>query len=250
MYHYEYIDNQADSLILITHGLMGHVDEFRPITNALTKYNWILLDLPGHGKNRLAPCDKNILFTFLTNLMQEYKIDIFWGYSMGGRILLEFLHYHASSFPTKMIIESANPFALNSHENSLRHTWEKSLFSQIKTQQDLDAFFINWYSMPIFGNFIKTTQYQKLIKTRTLKEVPYWEKALHTFSITKQPNCQNFRPEINYLFISGTQDKKYNQIGKHLSKQHNIPHIEISQAAHNLHITHRNLLIDTLSIKL
>ena len=228
--------------ILFIHGFMGDKEDWSTIISHLKNdYYCISIDLPGHG---MTPLSKNTSFknlvedlaVFISNFLSKRRICVI-GYSMGGRVALSL----ALNFPERfnsVVLESSSLGISNQQERAIRLQKDKKLLSAIKTKDQKEKFLKGWYRLPIFGDISSHPNFDKLFKSKLQGNFSSWNNAIAYFSVGAQEDYhKRIRDlEIPLLYISGSNDKKYQQIGNQVARLNNlIKHRSIENVAHNTH---------------
>lgn len=112
--------NPNNQTIVLLHGWGQNIQMMKPIGDALTNYDIVILDLPGHGQSE-EPKEVWSLDDFtdmLNTLLNNLKIDnpVLVGHSFGGKISL----LYASKYKVKKLVLLGSPFRVkpkNSKEN-------------------------------------------------------------------------------------------------------------------------------------
>lgn len=232
----------ASKLIVFLHGFMEDHTDLIPLMDSHKDFSYLLIDLPGHGKSSIEKFkNRNEIFTELINLIEFYRKDnelILYGYSQGGRIAVELATLLK---PELLILESAH-FGMNSNEEKIsRKANDLELFKD--TKSDLQQFFDNWYSNPIFGDYKNSSHFQVDIEKKLNHSSLEWQKSLEYFS----PGAATYLlPEMlekladqKIIGIVGSKDIKYRkhfeEVKKHLK---NFNYYTIANAGHNPHKSH------------
>jgi O-succinylbenzoic acid--CoA ligase len=241
--HSLYIPNKdASKLVVFFHGFMEDHTDFIPLVDSHKNYNYLLIDLPGHGKSLIGNSKSRVeIFTELKNLIHYYQKNqalILYGYSQGGRVALEL---SASLTPELLILESAH-FGLNSiEEKNSRKELDKKLFEN--KSMSLSQFFNSWYDNPIFGNYKKSAHYHSDLEKKLTHPVEEWEKSLEFFSPGASPfllaDMLEKLAQQKIIGIVGSADSKYSLHFK-MVKEHlkNFEYYTIDNSGHNPHKTH------------
>ena len=96
MLKYEIIDNQANEWVVFVHGLGGSTETWKKqIESFSERYNLLLLDLPGHGRNAekaIYKVDAQKLHTGIRETMDHLRIEKahFVGMSLGTVVIANF----------------------------------------------------------------------------------------------------------------------------------------------------------------
>jgi len=157
--------------LIFLHGFMGdHKDWDLIISKLKEHFHCVTLDLPGHGQSPNIE-KKEKFFTFLKYLINSFPNAYLIGYSMGGRILLDFLHHSpdAISQIKGIVIESSHPGISQSAKKAERYKNDLKLLANIKSENELQVFLKKWYQSPLFGDISKHHSFNQLISKKRLK---------------------------------------------------------------------------------
>lgn len=190
--------------LLALHGFMGEASDFNELADLLSpKVLLQAIDLPGHGNQEMM--DKRSFFDRLTKLIQRENFDAYLGYSMGGRLLLEYLASY--DVPGKVILIGVNPGLKNENERRKRRQWEDKFFYGY----DPKVFFDKWYALPLFGDLKKHPHFETLLQKRITGNMDRWQRALQAFGVAEQPELTHALQNLGdrLLYLAGEQDVKY-----------------------------------------
>lgn len=248
--------NTKNSLFIFFHGFTEDSEDFYDLANLIkSKYDILLCDLPGHGKNAISDFyDQkslmNELKDFLFIYSSQYTQVNFYGYSMGGRIALElYLNYDCKIH--QLILESVSFGLENSKEKKERLTNDLNLFKS--KEYNPKDFFMNWYKNPIFGSYLNHINIDQIVKKKQLHDFNEWQKSLEFFSPglfpTYEENLKQFMQKpIPLIAVYGEEDLKYKSHSLKLEKElrSSIKLFEIKNAGHNPHKTKMHEIINIL----
>ncbi len=215
--------------ILFFHGMMGSVSDWKKIFELLSPdFHCMAIPLPGH---HLKVMHKDEYHLFLLRLIENLdNPPHLVGYSMGGRIALEFFElFHVKL--GKLILESAHYGLDAGGEKELRKISDQNLFSHISTKKDFKSFLENWYSMPLFKGMAVDEIIQSKLAHFPL--LPSYQEALNLFSLGNQKNYVHFINEYKkkILYLAGIEDTKYCSLSEKLENKKII-----AKASHNAHM--------------
>jgi len=210
------------------------------------------VDLPGHGLSIDLPSEayefSNVADGLLAALNDAgiSEMDLV-GYSMGGRVALEF----AWRFPNlvrNLVIESTSPGLSSEEAREKRAESDAAWAEQLRTDRDL--FHQKWLAADLFSSIRKKPEIMKiLICERRSGDAREWARALEGLGQARQ---RDFRPwladtNIKLTCISGALDQKYTEIASELSlKNERIRHITVPDAGHNVHLERPEMYLQTL----
>ena len=224
--------------LILLHGFLGHPQEFEFLTQTLEErtkgaFHCICLDLnlaPSYSLKAQADFVKKNLDDL--NITKSH----FWGYSMGGRILLEFYKYYPQMCES-LTLESVSLGIEDQKERDLRLQKDIQWAQMIKTAPD--TFLKEWYSQPLFENFKKCSDFDIyfLLRRKNLS-------SLHAKMIVEASPGANTAHldligniDIPILSSVGQFDQKYVGLwGKLIDKHSNIAIKVIRNSGHVIHI--------------
>ena len=235
----QWTDNGSAQTIVYLHGFMGSAADWEQISERLgASFNHLCIDLPGHGA---SPIDKNCSFqqtaVQISALLNEFNIhQAHWvGYSMGGRILLNF----ALQFPQRvrsLVLESASPGLRSREEREKRRNADRHKAEML--QQDFAAFLQEWYRQPLFGYITDNKRFPDLIQRRLKNDPDRLAKAMVNLSVANQPDLWPRLGELScpVLLICGGLDQKYVEITKRMQEMQPVFSRRIvPECGHNVH---------------
>jgi 2-succinyl-6-hydroxy-2,4-cyclohexadiene-1-carboxylate synthase len=250
--HFNSFDSQKDTVFLL-HGFTGSLEDWHEIyPNLDERFNYVGIDLIGHGKSD-SPIDINkyeadSLVCQMQDILNHLSINkvILLGYSMGGRVALNF----AISHPQKtkgLILESTSAGIKN----------EKEREERIKSDEDLATFIENkgtekfaelWMNQDIFNTQRRFSE-EKLQKIRNRiagNSKIGLANTLRGFSTGKMPYLAEKLKLIQspIILFSGELDTRYCKLNSELVKIFpNAKHTIIKNAGHNTHLEEPNRYI-------
>lgn len=233
MLAYSYTENEEKQTIVFLHGFLGSSLDFEPLCKELGRsYSTLCIDLPGHGKStHLEAVNFQNTTQMIHEVLRYLRINFahFVGYSLGGRVLLEFTEKFPQSILSATIFSAH--YKISEKERLIKIENEKNWCSLL-TENSFSIFLEKWYSQEIFASF----DFNKM-KAQRLHNNPYALKdTMQALSITKQRNFLPFleKSKIPFLFLSGNRDKKYTTLYKNLPTR--IRKDIIPNASHAIHI--------------
>ncbi len=232
--------------ILLLHGFTGSKEDWQFITDNLTdKFNVVTLDLIGHGGSPspedLSYYKLDSIYKQLLQVTDRYNLKniSLLGYSMGGRIALNF----ALRFPhliNNLILESTTAGIEDDNQRKEREKRDLELADFIE-KNSIETFIDYWMNLDIFNT-------QRRFSDEKLKKIRYKKlnnnklglaNSLRGFSTGLMPpvytQLKNLKKRT--LLITGDLDSKYTEINKKILKL--LPYGEhkiITNAGHNVHL--------------
>jgi 2-succinyl-6-hydroxy-2,4-cyclohexadiene-1-carboxylate synthase len=238
--------DKAKDTVLFLHGYTGSAEDWFPVFEQLPdKYNYIAVDLIGHGKSE-APGDPSKYN--VESLMQQIKHvkdhltkeKIFLlGYSMGGRIALSY----ASVYPDDLkglILESSSAGIKNDEERIKRYEEDLKIVEYIETHT-LEEFIEMWSDQELFNTQrrFSNDKLKKIKKKKSSGSKIGYANSLKGFSTGIMPPVHDKLKKIpiKTLLITGDLDSKFTGINARLSKRFfKAKHKIVRNSGHNTHL--------------
>lgn len=193
--------------LVFLHGFLGTSEDWISVKVFLNSYDCRFVDLPGHGTCPFT--------TDFTSLIPDVPKMHLIGYSMGGRLAMQY----AQKFPEKietLTVLSSHPGLKSAQEKENR--LKLDLVWANKMIQNFDDFLEEWYDQPIFSGYKPNLTLRRKQNPRELAQ------TLIHYSLGKQ---EAIRPE-NALFVVGERDQKYRELYRQA--------IVIPNAGHMVHL--------------
>jgi 2-succinyl-6-hydroxy-2,4-cyclohexadiene-1-carboxylate synthase len=252
------INNESshDSVFFI-HGFTGSAKDWMPIIPSLNKrFNYYLIDLVGHGK---SDSPREISFYTLDSIVNQIKETllslnskrtILAGYSLGGRIALNFALIHGHML-SGLILESCSPGISDNNLREERIQQDEKL-SEFIENNPIEKFIDYWINIPLFNTqrrfsneMLTRIREQKLQNNKT--GLANSLRGSGTGIMKPLHDKLNEIP-LSTLLITGELDLKFTDINtdmvKHISKaEHHI----IKNAGHNTHLEEPHKFIEAVN---
>jgi len=228
---------QAQAPLIFLHGFLGNADDWSSIARGLSCPS-LAIDLPGHGDSKGAKGDWfEETSDALDRLMDVERIERarVVGYSLGGRVAMHF----ALKFPDrieKLVVESSNPGIEISAERAARRVSDDIWVEKIL--HDWPSMLSEWYNQPVFSSLLDSPLLYLIKKERATGDPTRLAEALRGYSagrhLSMWSQLSDLEPEM--LFIAGTRDRKYQDIGSRLQESSpRINFVPIEGAGHIVH---------------
>ena len=179
----------------------------------------------------------------VTKLLNSLKIEkaCFVGYSMGGRLALQFAVNNPQMIKC-LVLESSSPGIADDFERSKRIESDNKIIERID-KSTREEFLKFWLSLPIFQSLVSNSKInlEEIIKSRsqTLNKNGLIE-SLTYFGTGVMPHYHDqlsSLDDIPLLLIAGEHDLKYREILKKLhSEIKSSSFFTINDAGHNTHL--------------
>ncbi len=239
-------DKRKDSVILI-HGFTGCAEDWLPLIDMLPEnFNYLLLDLIGHGKSdhpvipEFYKTDSIIeqIKSVKEKIIKDSKV-ILIGYSMGGRAALSF----AVKYPEEikgLVLESASAGIKNDTERNKRYEEDLKLV-EFLSSHSMEEFIDFWQDQEMFN----TQRRFSNDKIKRLKKIKYTNSKIGLMNILRGFSTGIMPPlhdklktiPIKVLLISGELDTKYNFINSKIVRGfRKAKHKVVKNSGHNTHL--------------
>lgn len=227
--------------IVFIPGFMGGAQEFLWLASSMP-YPTEIISLPGHGCS-----DAEVTFNNVGAWLEEQLVGlkvkecILYGYSLGGRIALNYVlnHERHKVKINGLILESTNFGLTNKDQIQQRlkndHEWGEK-FRRDPLEKTLQA----WYNQHLFDN-LSPEDRAFLIKSKLKLDRNRLATCLEDLSLGCMPffgqGLKNI--ELPLLYLYGELDLKFKDIATKILDYQN-PHIqvrEVKKAGHNCHFS-------------
>lgn len=188
---------------MFLHGFLGTLNDWKPLVAYLPGHLSIGIDLPGHGK---SPFQKPFDIPF-----SSFHLV---GYSLGGRIALEWAKNHRKKLLSLTLL-STHPGLRSKREKIFRMQSDRKWAEKL-LKEPIDTFLEHWYNQSVFGSF------RPDFSTRRKQNREELAKALLSFSLARQ----------NYFEVKGALVGEYDQKFLEVCKDPVI----IEKAGHCIHL--------------
>ena len=240
-------------ILVFVHGFLGSTDDWCNVTDELTDYPRLLLDLPGHGLSAHVTCsgfeEASLLLGMAIQLaLDEYQIDpetpvCLIGYSLGARLLMYRLTMdHPETWCTNpilgLVIEGGN-FGLQSHDERQQRLMADQVWARRFQNEKIAEVLADWYQQPVFSS-LNHEQRQLLIVKRSVNLGNKLSAMLDSTSLGRQPYLLDKVQQLSFdsghtpLFISGANDTKFTALARLSGLNHHV----VPHAGHNVHKEH------------
>ncbi|WP_298704930.1 2-succinyl-6-hydroxy-2,4-cyclohexadiene-1-carboxylate synthase [uncultured Veillonella sp.] len=231
--------------LICLHGFSEACDTWQHLN--LPGFRLYCIDFLGHGfsdrpnKSNLYEFNTALrhLYTLIHTLVGDEPYGML-GYSMGGRMALQYAAMYEPERLAFLILESASPGIEHMTERGLRMGHDEKLAKAIESHS-IQWFEELWSSLPIFSSQQTLPEtVQESIKRRRLSNEPY--VLAHTLRGTGQGKTPYVGDSIEklgteILYIAGEYDAKYMEFGTHVfAPCGNVSFVSVPQAGHNVHI--------------
>lgn len=230
---------------------MGSSADWGPI-NLAPERCCFAVDLPGHGKStgmvRTAYEFSTVSHLLKDSLEAEGITDLdLVGYSMGGRIALDFTKRYPDQV-CHLILEASLPGLASDEDRLHRIATDKEQSTRLRSEPE--SFIRQWLEADIFVSLkSKPDIVEKLLGERAEHDAREWAQALEGFSPARQPDFYPWLIETrkSVACITGQRDRKYSAIWKRIHIENDrIRHMIIHGASHNVHLEQPEMYLEAL----
>lgn len=218
----DYLDRGFDYTTMILHGLFGNSHDLVSLFESVPR-NLLLISLPLHNENPFYTFDEYIQEIDKIVIDTKYNIDSLYGYSMGGRVFLEYLKKY-NRVIKYVFLESCSLGGIDLK----RVQADINLTKRLAIVDDNTKFFSWWYDLDLFGGH---ELYKEMIQKKQNLDLKQISRIISEFSVGKQKKYSNIDSRLVYFY--GKKDKKYSLLAKEFEKLKSQTHG--LDAFHNIH---------------
>ena len=225
--------------VVFLHGLLGSGEDWLPVLTLLQNSDEIrplTLDLPYHGKSENIACPDFARFRELLHqtLQQQIGGRPFYlvGYSLGGRLALDYTLNIRNPYLKHTFLESANIGLSDPQERAMRRSNDMRWAERFR-HEPIEEVLKDWYRQPVFAD-LDDDKRSDLLKKRQNNNGAAIACMLEATGLAEQPDFApllSTRVQKALTFFIGEHDAKF----RRMAEQHHLPHQLISTAGHNAH---------------
>lgn len=220
--------------VVFLHGLLGSQQDWAEVFALLQKYSHIrplAIDLPYHagsqdiGCTDFADCRQQLHQTLTTQISQPFFLV---GYSLGGRIALDYAFHQPNPYLKGVILEGANIGLKTEMEKQAR--WRNDrLWADRFRREPIQNVLTDWYQQPVFADLSPNKRFD-FIQKRQNNDGKKIAQMLEATSLAKQPlfDCTQ-DPRLHFLI--GEKDLKFREMAESNGLNYQLIH----NAGHNAH---------------
>lgn len=237
---------QSPALVFL-HGFLGnHQDWCETIEQLKESFYCISIDLPGHGDSAAVttPIDKGFETThrLIKNVLNDLQIKeyILIGYSLGGRVALDYARSQQDGNLKALVLESCHTGYQTQDEKDRRYAHDLNWAKRFATQSVIQSL-NEWYEQDIF-NGLSCEQKNNVINRRSRNYGVFLANMLLATSLAQQTDATPFlqtnaeqEKPLPVYYCFGEKDNKFKALGRALGKLKNIQLTEFAEAGHNIH---------------
>lgn len=243
--------------LLLLHGFTGSSGDWKDIAQKIDKrFNKIAPDIIGHGKSS-SPASLNyyqadLLIKQIEQIFNNLKLKdvVLCGYSMGGRLALQFAAAHPNMIKG-LILESASAGMRSEKERIARTNSDEEIASIIESKS-IEDFLTMWMDQELFGTLrrFSNEKLKNLREDRAKNSKTGLANSLRGFGTGVMPYIGQELSKLMMpvLLISGGLDEKFTKINQNLKKSFpSAKHKIISTAGHNTHLEEPKKFIESVN---
>ncbi|MCB0744355.1 MAG: 2-succinyl-6-hydroxy-2,4-cyclohexadiene-1-carboxylate synthase, partial [Ignavibacteriae bacterium] len=246
-FYYEAENISSKTPIVFLHGFTGNLNDWKFLINKLPpEFTLVIIDLIGHGKSSspdsLKYYSSKSQIIFLNKIFEKLNLTniILVGYSMGGRLTLDFTF----AFPENVqaIVLESSSFGLTTKIEKEERIINDRKIAELISKSSIEDFITYWINIPLFNSLksLSKKKYEKNIKEKIKSNNSIGLKnSLIGFSTGKMKNYFRLANKINQkaLLITGELDNKFTNIAEKANNiLPNTNFVKVKNAGHNVHL--------------
>lgn len=234
--------SNSNPTLVFLHGFLGSSSDWDETINLLKDdFHCITIELPGHGASVTTASSRTNGFDHCHELIKDALDDLnvqqytIVGYSLGGRIALDYARTQNDTRLTALLLESSHTGLLSEEAKESRLMQDHSWAKKFATQHITDTLY-EWYDQEIFSDLSDRKKEALVDKRSDNYGVPLANTLLAT-SLGKQNNALPYlqKTDLNILYCFGSKDKKFKKVAAQLNNLAHITCEEFEGAGHNIH---------------
>ena len=229
---------------------MGVGEDFAPFGNACG-LDFEAPDLIGHGSFQ---CDDPTQYCLDVQLQHWFtripEGSILIGYSMGGRLALQF----ACRYPdhlSGLVLIGATPGIAVPDERKNRRKWDAAQADRIR-ELGVEGFYNEWQRLPIIATQqrIDPAIQTKMKASRLAQSIAGLANSMTHFGTGTMTDCWDILPNLTVttLLMVGEEDFKYREIATQMMNRLSLRHTEYSVISGVGHCAHLEGIAESVHI--
>ena len=241
-------------VLFMLHGFMGSGQVFDHLTEPLSKlFTPVTIDLAGHGKTTTPPVHSyfstDTQIAQLKSIFNRFRCGKFflYGYSMGGRLALQFAVRHPEMV-RGLCLESSHCGIQDADDRAVRKQTDHEAADRI--HEDYKRFIASWSDLPLFASTPERFK-KKYHQISGSQDPASLAASLRGFGAGVMPEiCEELKNlKIPVLYLAGEEDKKYVSIMKQMQERTSYSElITAEKAGHRVHTDQPDVVLQALSV--
>lgn len=228
--------------LVFLHGFLGSSSDWNESIDLLKNdFHCISIDLPGHGASVAISSPLKGGFNHCHHLIKDMldslnvKNYVLIGYSLGGRIALDYARTQNDARLSALILESSQIGLRNEDDKERRYMEDHSWAKKFATQNMIETLY-EWYDQDVFSDLSDRKKEMIINKRASNYGVPLAHMLLAT-SLGKQQDALSYlqQTDLPIYYCVGSKDKKYKKISAQLKQLKHVNTVEFEHAGHNIH---------------
>lgn len=236
------VGDKGNPVIVFLHGFLGLGSDWDEVAAQLKNdFYCVLIDLPGHGKSAHIESDINNGFNqwhqLINVCLDRLNIDLFHlvGYSLGGRIALDYARTQTSHQLLSLVLESSHIGLIDQEEKNKRLINDQKWADKFKSNPIKETL-EEWYQQAVFSD-LTVNETLKLIDKKSDNIGKCVSNALMATSLSKQECALLFlaKNNLTIFYLFGDKDAKFKKLASHFTECENIKVHSFLGVGHNIH---------------
>lgn len=228
--------------LVFLHGFLGNRKDWKKtIKHLKDDFHCVTIDLPGHGLSAgtLAPLDDGFKYChkLIKSVLDDLKVKsyILIGYSLGGRIALDYARTQNDSRLIHLILESSNIGLENEKDKQKRRQFDLYWAEHFSTQSMEESLY-QWYEQPIFED-LSIHKKDMMIKKRSHNYGVFLASMLLSTSLARQEYAAPFlaTTDLPISYFYGQKDIKFSALAQKISQITKVKIFCFDGLGHNIH---------------
>ena len=241
--YYEQQGSKDNLTLVFLHGFLGNCSDWKTTIEQLSNdFHCVSIDLPGHGHSSsidlpkvegFANCHQLIKYCLSELNIQSF---VFVGYSLGGRIALDYARSQHDPRLKQLILESSH-IGLADKTEQMQHYQSDLMWAECFATQSMEDSLYDWYDQAIFDDLSDAEKGLRIEKREDNYGV-YLANMLLATSLSQQTCAKQFiaTTDLPISYCYGEKDSKFKKIAESLPQRKNLIIQGFTGSGHNTHI--------------
>lgn len=221
--------------VVFLHGLLGSREDWAEVFSVLQNISEIrplAIDLPFHHHSANIACRSFAEVRQQLHQTLQYCLGnqpfYLVGYSLGGRLALDYLCHIHNPHLQGALLEGAN-VGLASQQARQRRWQNDNDWAKRFQYEPIEQVLKDWYQQAVFAD-LDARKRAEFLQKRQKNDGKLIAQMLRATSLAKQPLLLP-PAQVKYCFVIGEKDQKFRQ----MATQYQLHYQLIEQAGHNTH---------------